>query len=75
MFSSITIASSTKKPIERVSAIRERLSRLYPRRYITAKVPIIEIGRATEGITVAESLLKKRKITSTTRKTVKRRVN
>src|SRR5216684_519176 len=40
MFSIITIASSTTKPVEMVKAISERLSRLYPSRYITPKVPV-----------------------------------
>ena len=35
MFSIITIASSTTKPVEMVRAISVRLFRLYPRRYIT----------------------------------------
>ena len=39
MFSIITIASSTTKPVEIVSAINDRLSRLNPSRYITANVP------------------------------------
>ena len=40
MFSIITIASSTTKPVEIVSAISERLSRLKPASFITPKVPI-----------------------------------
>ena len=53
-----------------VSAISERLFRLYPSRYMTPKVPISESGTATLGITVAEKLRRKRKITITTRPTV-----
>src|SRR5216684_4240508 len=37
MFSRTTIASSTTNPVEIVSAMRERLSRLYPKRYMTPK--------------------------------------
>ena len=37
MFSMTTMASSTTKPVEMVSAISERLSRLKPSRYITAE--------------------------------------
>src|ERR1700730_5689408 len=39
MFSIITIASSTTNPVEIVSAISERLSRLKPTRYMATKVP------------------------------------
>ena len=53
MFSIITMASSTTKPVEIVSAIRERLSSEYPSRYITPKVPTIESGTATLGMMVA----------------------
>ena len=66
MFSIITMASSTTKPVEMVSAISERLSRLYPSRYMTAKVPTSESGTAMPGMMVAEALRRKRKITITT---------
>ena len=66
MFSSITIASSTTKPIERMSAIIDRLFRLKCRTCMTAKVPRIENGSASAGIIVAEPLCRKRKITPTT---------
>ena len=39
MFSSITIASSTTKPIERISAIIEMLLSVKPSSYITVNVP------------------------------------
>ena len=70
MFSSITIASSTTKPTESVSAISDRLSRLYPSKYITANVPTSEHGSARLGIIVAERLRRKMKMTSTTSATV-----
>ena len=66
MFSSITMASSTTKPTLSVSAMSERLSRLKPNRYITENVPAIESGRARLGMSVAETLRRNRKITSTT---------
>ena len=66
MFSSMTIASSTTKPTERMSAIIDRLSRLYPRRYMMANVPIIEKGSARLGITVAQTFRRKTKITMMT---------
>ena len=49
IFSITTMASSTTKPVEMVMAISERLSRLYPNRYITANVPTSETGTATAG--------------------------
>ena len=70
MFSSITMASSTTKPTARVSAMSERLSRLKSSRYITLKVPTTDIGSARLGMTVAETLRRKRKITITTRHSV-----
>src|SRR4051812_37735585 len=69
MFSSTTIASSTTKPVEIASAIRDKLFRLNPHRYITAKVPINDIGTATLGMSVARTVRRKTKttrITSTT---------
>ncbi len=66
MFSSITMASSTTKPTAMVSAISERLSRLYPTRYITATVPSRASGTVALGISVAGTLRRKMKITSTT---------
>ena len=60
MFSTITIASSTTKPVEIVSAISDRLSSencIQPSSYsfITPNVPISDSGTATPGITVARS--------------------
>src|ERR1700756_208758 len=67
MFSIITMASSTTNPVAMVNAIRDRLSRLYPRKYIAAKVPTRDKGTATLGMMVAERLRKNRKMTITTR--------
>ncbi len=75
MFSSMTMASSTTKPTESVSAISEMLSRLKPSRYIAAKVPTTDMGSARLGMTVAGMLRRKRKMTMTTRHTVKTSVN
>src|SRR2546428_12934767 len=66
----MTMASSTTKPVEMVKAIKERLSRLYPSRYITPKVPTSDKGTATLGIMVADRVRRKRKITITTSATV-----
>src|SRR5215467_1144760 len=67
MFSMTTMASSTTKPVAIANAISDRLSRLYPARYITLKVPINEIGTATLGIKVVRGFLKKTNTTNTTR--------
>ena len=50
IFSSITMASSTTKPIERISAIMDMLLMLKFSRYITEKVPTIENGKAIAGM-------------------------
>src|SRR2546425_631710 len=70
MFSIITIASSTTKPVEMVSAMRDRLSRLKPSRYITPNVPTSDSGTATLGMMVALRLRRKRNSTITTSATV-----
>ena len=69
MFSIITMASSTTKPVATVSAISDRLLRLKPARYITAKVPTSDSGTDRLGMRVARTLRRKRKMTSTTRPT------
>ena len=69
MFSIITMASSTTKPVAMVSAINERLLRLKPARYIAPKVPTSESGTARLGMIVAGRLRRKRRITSTTNPT------
>ena len=58
MFSIITMASSTTKPVEMVRAIRVRLLRLKPARYMTPKVPTRDRGTATLGMRVAGTLRK-----------------
>src|ERR1041385_7210193 len=63
MFSSTTIASSTTNPVEIASAIRDKLSRLYPSRYITPNVPTSDSGTAILGMIVARTV---RKNTNTT---------
>ena len=66
MFSIMTIASSTTKPVAIVSAISERLLRLKCARYMTPKVPTSDNGTDKAGITVAGTLRRNRKITITT---------
>ena len=75
IFSSITIASSTTKPTESVRASSEMLSMLKPKKYITPKVPMIEMGIAMLGMMVAAAERRKRKITSTTKMIARTRVN
>ncbi|MCY1450614.1 hypothetical protein D9M71_674380 [compost metagenome] len=67
MFSSMTIASSTTKPVAMVSAIRVRLLIENPARCITAKVPISDSGTATDGMIVALKRRRNTKVTITTR--------
>ena len=55
MFSIITMASSTTKPVPIVSAISDRLSRLKPEKYMTPKAVISDSGSATPAIRVARS--------------------
>ena len=70
MFSSITIASSTTKPNERMIAISDRLLRLKPSSRMTTNVPRTEKGSASAGNRVADPLWRNAKITSTTRTSV-----
>ena len=62
----MTMASSTTKPTEIVNPISEMLSRLKPPTYMTAKVAISDSGTATLGITVAQTVRKKMKMTTIT---------
>ena len=52
MFSSTTIESSTRMPMVKASAISDTMSRLKPRKYITRKVEISEVGIARSTISV-----------------------
>ena len=53
MFSIITMASSTTKPVPIVNAISDRLSRLKPEKYMMPKLEISDSGSATPAISVA----------------------
>ena len=61
------MASSTRKPMASVSAINDRLSRLYPSSRIAMKVSRSDSGRATAGMSVSVARPRNRKITNTTR--------
>ena len=66
MFSIITIASSTMKPVPMVSAISDRLSSEKPAAHITAKVAMMESGRLTPAMIVARQLRRNISTTKTT---------
>src|ERR1700675_2574977 len=66
MFSIITMASSTTNPAAMVSAMRDRLFRLNPKRYIAAKVPTSDSGTERLGMIVAGTLSRNTKMTRTT---------
>src|ERR1700730_8130784 len=66
MFSITTMASSTTKPTEIVSAMSEILSRLNLRRYITANVPAKASGTVTQAMKVVDTLRRNTKQTITT---------
>ena len=55
IFSSTTMASSTTKPVASVSASSDRLSRLKPKKYMPAKVPMAATGSTTAGMKVARA--------------------
>ena len=67
MFSSMTMASSTTKPTDRVSANSVMLLMEKSSMYIAAKVPSSEIGTASAGMKVADAERRNRKITRMTR--------
>ncbi|MNP18266.1 hypothetical protein D3C76_1107410 [compost metagenome] len=67
MFSSMTMASSTTKPVAMVRAMSVRLLTENPARYMTPNVPISDSGTAIDGMRVALKRRKKTKVTITTR--------
>ena len=75
MFSIMTIASSTTKPVPIVSAISDKLSMEKPMKYITPKVAMSDSGRATPAMKVARAERRKTSTTSTTSTTDSIRVN
>ncbi|RMR93426.1 hypothetical protein ALP75_200130 [Pseudomonas syringae pv. actinidiae] len=66
MFSSITMASSTTKPVAMVNAIKVRLLIEKPARYMTPNVPTSDSGTAIEGMIVALKRRRNRNVTRTT---------
>src|SRR5450631_2644713 len=67
MFSSTTMASSTTNPVEIANAINDRLSRLYPSRYIPPNVPTSDKGTAMLGMIVARTVRRNANTTKITR--------
>ena len=67
MFSSMTMASSTTKPTDSVSASSVMLLMEKPKTYIAAQVPTSDTGTASAGMIVAETFRRNRKITMITR--------
>src|SRR5204863_5740745 len=66
MFSNMTMASSTTKPTDKVSASIVMLLMENPITYIAAQVPMSDTGTANAGMTVAETDRRNRKITMIT---------
>ena len=75
MFSIMTMASSTTKPVPIVKAISDRLSRLKPQNHITPKVAMSETGSATPAMMVARVERRKSSTTITTSPTLRHSVN
>src|SRR5690625_3566321 len=71
IFSIMTMASSTTKPVAMVRAIKVRLLTLKPNAYIREKVAISDSCTTTVGINVAVKVGKKVKFTTTTKKMAK----
>src|SRR3954451_21183915 len=69
MFSSTTMVSSTTNPVATVSAINEKMFRLYPSRYIAANVAISDTDTVTTGTSVALALRRNANTTRITRAT------
>ena len=69
------MASSTTKPTDSVMAIIDSVSIVKPSSFITPNVPSSESGTAKPGISVAETLRRKKKITRITSAMVSSSVN
>ena len=75
MFSIMTMASSTTKPVPIVSAISERLSSEKPQNHMTPKVATSDTGSATPAMMVARMVRRNSSTTRTTRPTLSISVN
>ena len=70
MFSIMTMASSTTKPTEMVSAISEKLSSAKPSNHIAASVPAMDSGTVTPAAIIGTSRRMNSSTTSSTSATV-----
>src|SRR6266403_2626742 len=75
IFSIITMASSTTKPVPIVNAISDKLSRLKPEKYMMPNDVINDKGSATPAISVARNERRNSNTTSVTSTTLKISVN
>ncbi len=75
MFSIITMASSTTKPVPMVSAISERLSSEKPQNHMIPKVATSDSGSATPAMMVARIVRRKISTTMMTSATLRISVN
>ena len=75
MFSIMTMASSTTKPVPMVSAMSERLSREKPQNHMMPKVATKESGNATPAMMVARMVRRKMSTTVITSATLSMSVN
>ena len=62
----MTMASATTNPVAMVSAIRDRLFRLNPSKYMAPNVPSSDNGTATDGTRAARALRRNRNTTPIT---------
>ncbi len=69
MFSSMTMASSTTRPMASTSASRVSVLMLNPSASMIAQLPISDTGMVTSGISVARSERRNRKMMRMTRTT------
>ena len=67
VFSTTTMASSTREPMTRIRPNMVRVLMLYPRAYMTLKVPTSDTGMATAGMSVARQSWMNSHVTRTTR--------
>src|SRR5262249_48616201 len=75
MFSIMTMASSTTKPVPIVSAMSERLSSENPQNHMMPKVAMIDSGSATPAMMVARMVRRKISTTVMTNATLRISVN
>src|SRR4029434_5165990 len=75
MFSSTMMASSTTMPTDSDSPSRVKVFSVNPQKYITAKVPMMDVGMESSTLKVEESDPRKSQQTNPVRMTERIRVN